>query len=304
MEHDFHKWLRDHESVSQPVENLLIGIGDDAAVIRGSEMHTVVTTDTIAEGTHFDTSVHSLELIGRKSLAVNLSDIAAMGASPTHALVTLLLPNHFSITDAKRLCSGIFEIASNYNVSIVGGDTNKWAGKLVVGVTLMGQRSPSTTGWNLNGAQLSDRVIVSGSFGGSILGRHLSFEPRIDLSNYLAQRYQIHGATDASDSLSLDLQLLAQASGVGIDLTADNIPISDALKTADPQAQLDGALFDGEDFELILTIAPDVYEQIKADPMIPCPLTDIGTVTEEQSGLRIFNSQGVFQTLSPRGYVH
>jgi thiamine-monophosphate kinase len=304
MEHDFHKWLRDHESVSQPVENLLIGIGDDAAVIRGSEMHTVITTDTIAEGTHFDTSVHSLELIGRKSLAVNLSDIAAMGASPTHALVTLLLPNHFSITDAKRLCSGIFEIASNYNVSIVGGDTNKWAGKLVVGVTLMGQRSPSTTGWNLNGAQLSDKVIVSGSFGGSILGRHLSFEPRNDLSNYLAERYQIHAATDASDSLSLDLQLLAQASGVGIDLTADNIPISDALKTSDPQAQLDGALFDGEDFELILTIAPDVYEQIKADPMIPCPLTDIGTVTEEQSGLRIFNSQGVFQTLSPRGYVH
>jgi thiamine-monophosphate kinase len=97
---------------------------------------------------------------------------------------------------------------------------------------------------------------------------------------------------------------LAQASGVGIDLTADNIPISDALKTADPQAQLDGALFDGEDFELILTIAPDVYEQIKADPMIPCPLTDIGTVTKEQSGLRISNSQGIFQTLSPRGYVH
>ena len=304
MEHDFHNWLRDHPSLRQADENVLIGIGDDCAVLRETNNHTVVTTDTIAEGTHFDTSVHSLDLIGRKALAVNLSDIAAMGACPTHAVVTLLLPRLFSLADTQRLYSGLFEMASSYGVAIIGGDTNKWDGKLVIGATLMGQRSPAISGWRINGAQVADRVIVSGSFGGSLGGRHLSFEPRIKLSNYLAGRYEIHAATDASDSLSLDLQLLAQASKVGVDLIGDKIPISEALKTADPQTQLDGALFDGEDFELILTMAPEVFEQVKNDPKVPCQLTDIGEVTPQQHGLRILDSHGTFNTLIPRGYVH
>jgi thiamine-monophosphate kinase len=304
MEHDFHNWLRDHQFLAETHESVLIGIGDDCAMLRESNTHTVVTTDTIAEGTHFDTSLHPLEMIGRKALGVNLSDIAAMGASPTHAVLTLLLPRQYSLSDTKQLVSGMFKLASRYDVAIIGGDTNRWDGKLVIGATLIGQRSPKISGWRLNGAKLSDRVIVSGSFGGSITGRHLSFEPRIKLSNYLAERYAINAATDASDSLSLDLQLLAQSSEVGVDLLADKIPISDTLKTADPQTQLDGALYDGEDFELILTMAPEVFEQIKADPKVPCQLTDIGKITPKQQGLRILDSHGVFNTLNPRGYVH
>jgi len=304
MEHDFHNWLQDHQLLAQPHESVLIGIGDDCAMLRESNTHTVFTTDTIADGTHFDSSLHSLEMIGRKALAVNLSDIAAMGASPTHALLTLLLPRQFSLSDTKLLVSGMVELASRFDVAIIGGDTNKWDGKLVIGATLIGQRSPSISGWRINGATLSDRVVVSGSFGGSIKGRHLSFEPRIKLSNYLAERYAINAATDASDSLSLDLQLLAQASQVGVDLLAKQIPISDVLKTADPQAQLDGALHDGEDFELILTMAPEVFDQIKADPNVPCQLTDIGVVTPKQQGLRILDSHGIFNTLNPRGYIH
>jgi thiamine-monophosphate kinase len=304
MEHEFHNWLRDHQFLAEIHESVLIGIGDDCAMLRESNTHTVVTTDTIAEGTHFDISLHSLEMIGRKALGVNLSDIAAMGASPTHAVLTLLLPRQFSLSDTKQLVSGMFELASRYNVAIIGGDTNRWDGKLVIGATLIGQRSPKISGWRINGAKLSDRVIVSGSFGGSIMGRHLSFEPRIKLSNYLAERYVINAATDASDSLSLDLQLLAQSSEVGVDLLADKIPISDTLKSADPQTQLDGALYDGEDFELILTMSPEVFKQIKADPKVPCQLTDIGKVTPKQQGLRILDSNGVFNTLNPRGYVH
>lgn len=304
MEHEFHNWLRDHQFLAEIHESVLIGIGDDCAMLRESNTHTVVTTDTIAEGTHFDQSLHSLEMIGRKALGVNLSDIAAMGASPTHAVLTLLLPRQFSLSDTKQLVSGMFELASRYNVAIIGGDTNRWDGKLVIGATLIGQRSPKISGWRINGAKLSDRVIVSGSFGGSIMGRHLSFEPRIKLSNYLAERYVINAATDASDSLSLDLQLLAQSSEVGVDLLADKIPISDTLKTAAPQKQLDGALYDGEDFELILTMSPEVFKQIKADPKVPCQLTDIGKVTPKQQGLRILDSNGVFNTLNPRGYVH
>ena len=304
MEHDFHKWLRDHSSLNKPNEGVLVGIGDDGAILPGSRADTVITTDTIAEGTHFDPSVHSLELIGRKALAVNLSDIAAMGASPTHAVLTLLLPHHFSLAEAQQLCSGMFELAAEHGVTIVGGDTNRWSGKLVVGATLMGQRPTSLSGWLINAAETSDRVIVSGSFGGSLQGRHLSFEPRIKLANYLAGRYEIHAATDASDSLSLDLQLLARASKVGVDLIAEKIPISDALKTAAAQTQLDGALYDGEDFELILTMPADVFEQIKADPGVPCQLTDIGKITPPQQGLRISDSQGAFKALIPRGYVH
>ena len=304
MEHEFHQWLRDHPSVNRPDEGILVGIGDDAAVLSEANAQTVVTTDTIAEGTHFDTSIHSLELIGRKALAVNLSDIAAMGASPSHAVLTLLLPRHFSLADAKQLCSGIFEIAENYDVAIIGGDTNKWDGKLVIGATLIGHRSTTTTGWQINGAQQSDRVVVSGSFGGSIHGHHLAFEPRIELANYLAERYEIHAATDASDSLSLDLQLLAQASSVGVDIDANKIPISDTLKTETTQSQLDGALYDGEDFELILTMTADVFEQINSDTNVPCQLTNIGEITPATQGLRLLDTNGTFNTLIPRGYVH
>ena len=304
MEHEFHQWLRDHPSVNRPDKSILVGIGDDAAVLSEANAQTVVTTDTIAEGTHFDTSIHSLELIGRKALAVNLSDIAAMGASPSHAVLTLLLPRHFSLADTKQLCSGIFEIAGNYDVAIIGGDTNKWDGKLVIGATLIGHRSPTTTGWQINGAQQSDRVVVSGSFGGSIHGHHLTFEPRIELANYLAERYEIHAATDASDSLSLDLQLLAQASSVGVDIDANKIPISDTLKTETTQSQLDGALYDGEDFELILTMTADVFEQINSDTNVPCQLTNIGEITPATQGLRLLDTTGTFNTLIPRGYVH
>ena len=135
-------------------------------------------------------------------------------------------------------------------------------------------------------------MIVSGSFGGSLQGHHLSFEPRIKLANYLAGRYEIHAATDASDSLSLDLQLLARASKVGVDLIAEKIPISDALKTAAAQTQLDGALYDGEDFELILTMPADVFEQIKADPGVPCQLTDIGKNNPATTGTPDFRQSG------------
>lgn len=304
MEHEFHQWLRDHPSINRLDKSILVGIGDDGAVLSSASAHTVVTTDTIAEGTHFDTSIHSLELIGRKALAVNLSDIAAMGASPSHAVLTLLLPRHFSLADTKQLCSGIFEIAANYDVAIVGGDTNKWDGKLVIGATLIGYRSPSTTGWQINGAKPGDRVVVSGSFGGSIKGHHLTFKPRIQLANYLAEHYEIHAATDASDSLSLDLQLLAQASNVGVDIDVDKIPISDALKTAETQTQLDGALYDGEDFELILTMTADVFEQIDSDTNVPCQLTNIGEITPVTQGLRLLDTNGAFHPLIPRGYIH
>lgn len=122
MEHDFHNWLRNHTSIQGLEKSVLLGIGDDGAILPESSSHTVVTTDTIAEGTHFDTSIHSLEQIGRKAIAVNLSDIAAMGATPTHAVLTLLMPRHFSLDDAKQLYSGIIEIASNYNVPMIGYD--------------------------------------------------------------------------------------------------------------------------------------------------------------------------------------
>ena len=304
MEHDFHNWLRNHTSIQGLEKSVILGIGDDGAILPESSAHTVVTTDTIAEGTHFDTSIHSLEQIGRKAIAVNLSDIAAMGAMPTHAVLTLLMPRHFSLDEAIQLYSGILEIASNYNVTIIGGDTNRWDGNLVIGATLIGQRSPSISGWKLDGAQAADRVVVSGSFGGSISGHHLSFEPRIELANYLAGRYEIHAATDVSDSLSLDLQLLANASNVGLDIEAEKIPISNSLKAANSPKPLDGALYDGEDFELILTVAPAVFERIKLDSDVPCQLTDIGEVTPKEQGLRILDSHGTPNPMIPRGYIH
>jgi thiamine-monophosphate kinase len=129
VERELHDWLRQQidDSTSSSV---LLGVGDDAAVIQGQTCPAVVSTDTIAQGTHFLVAEHSLELIGRKSLAVNLSDIAAMGAKPRTILLHWLLPDDFTLEQAKSLFFGVQQLADQYNVHVVGGDTNCWSGVL------------------------------------------------------------------------------------------------------------------------------------------------------------------------------
>jgi len=181
-----------------------LGIGDDGAILKANSRDTVWVTDTIVENVHFDLASCNLQQVGRKAMAVNLSDIAAMGASPVAALVTLVLPKSMNLDSIDQLAAGICSMSELYDVVIVGGDTNRHDGPLMVGVAISGSVDTGKA-WRLDGAQKGDAILVTGKLGGSILGRHLDFLPRVELAQHIASNFIVHAATDISDSLAVDL---------------------------------------------------------------------------------------------------
>jgi thiamine-monophosphate kinase len=324
MEREFHRWLKEQANQSSNSSMVRLGIGDDAAILSGvingaTIPGIVITTDGLAEGTHFDLVRDSLTLVGRKLIAVNLSDLAAMGAVPLAAVITLNLPRSFSLQQAQELFLGARKLADQFQFPIVGGDTNRWDGPLVVSATLLGfdlaghrKRQP----WLISGGRPNDLILVSGAFGGSILGKHLNFEPRLQLAKYLVENYEINGATDVSDSLSLDLALMARAGGeqlgkpqpLGFELLVDRIPIAeDAVRvsTNSLMSPLQHALSDGEDFELLLAVDPIEYLRMKEDPALrygPLKLSHIGQFVE-QPGCWLCSGPNR-ESFEPRGYSH
>ncbi len=305
MEPEFLAWLRDHLP-NHP--RFLLGPGDDAAVLQLSGDRCVVTSDMLNDGTDFVSGRSDWKLVGRKALAVNLSDLAAMAARPAAALVSLLLPRHEGLEIGKALYGGLMALAAEFDLPIAGGDTNSWDGPTVISVTAIGQ--PTSHGfWRRSGARPGDQVLVTGSFGGSILGRQFEFVPRVREALKLNAEYRIHAATDVSDGLSLDLSHLLEASGCGAELQLDQIPVSDdarrlAASTGDSaQSALDHALGDGEDFELILAVPADEAERLLADQPLDVPLSRIGQFIDEPGLWQIASTTGR-QPLVPRGYQH
>ena len=185
-----------------------------------------------------------------------------MGAQPVAATLHFQCPQTLMFEDLKALYSGAAKLAAEYNLTIVGGDTNTWQDRLVVSSTVFGTRSPEQTGWSLNGAKPGDVIYVSGEFGGSVYGRHFDFEPRLALAHYLATGYQVNSATDASDSLTSDLMAIAQASGVAMEINLNSVPISPDVLESEDESSLEHALIDGEDFELIFTVPPEAATKI------------------------------------------
>ena len=312
MEHQFHAWLKSQDSSTPAATNVSIttGIGDDAATIDFAGQPLIVTTDAIAEGTHFllpkreldqgASRVCAFERIGRKALAVSLSDIAAMGAQPIAATLTFQLPKTIDFDDLKALYNGANRLAADYGLAIVGGDTNTWENGLVVSTTAFGTRDAKLTGWSLDGAKPGDVIFVSGEFGGSIHGRHYDFEPRLRLAKYLAGRHRVNSATDASDSLTSDLMAIAQASQVAMEINLNAIPISPDVQASDDQSALDHALTDGEDFELIFTVPANVADELDIAQDLPTPITRIGKVQTGSPAL--YNTAG--QPITVSGYEH
>jgi thiamine-monophosphate kinase len=306
MESEFILWLHDN---LPPHPLLKLGIGDDAAILAtAGRSDMVVTTDLIADGIDFDLRQHNPWRIGHKALAINLSDLAAMAARPLAAVVALNLPRTGGLTLAKHLYKGMLPLAERFHVAIAGGDTNSWDGPLVVSVTALGETTADGPLCR-RGAQPADRIIVTGIFGGSILGRHLDVQPRIDEALQLRQRYRLHAGIDCSDGLSLDLWHVCQASGCGAVIDVDRVPIAPAARElstqrSDGTTPLEHALADGEDFELILAVPPDAAQRMLADqPLDGVQLTDIGEFVKE-SGLWQRNSSGACSPLEPRGFEH
>lgn len=285
-----------------------LGLGDDAAVVRlPQSAECVITVDMLMDGVDFNLAEVDPRRVGRKALAVNLSDLAAMASPPLAGVVALSLPRRDGMELAVSLYEGLLPLAEKYDLPIVGGDTNSWNGPLVVSITLLGKVT-SRGALCRGGARPGDRILVTGAFGGSILGRHLDFEPRLSESLALADRYELRAGMDVSDGLSLDLSRMAAESGCGIVLDLDRIPTSDdarrlAAKRADGVTPLQHALSDGEDFELILAASPSEAERMASEKPIGIPLTIIGEVIEAP-GLWRRDAGGGRSPLEPQGYQH
>jgi len=255
-----------------------LGVGDDAAIVTTPTGRCVVSTDMLSDEVDFLLTECLPTRIGRKALAVNLSDMAAMAAKPIAAFVSVLLPETGAADLADQLSEGILKLAKEFDVALPGGDTNVWPGKLAISVTILGD--PTEHGvWQRDGAKSGDAILVTGKLGGSILGKHFDFEPRVREALLLNERYEINAALDISDGFAIDLDRLAVASGLGAQVDLNSLPISRAaeqLSQRTGKTPLAHALGDGEDFELLFTASSDVAKQLLADQPLDIEIRQVG----------------------------
>jgi len=304
MEFEFVDWVRSRAPRS---DKLLLGIGDDAAVLEVASQRCVVTSDMLMDGVDFVLDDTDPRRVGRKALAVNLSDLAAMAARPVAAIVSFAAPSDAPLDMLRNLYAGIFQLTEEYKISLAGGDTNTWQHPLAISVTAFGE--PSQRGFvTRNGASPGDVILVTGSFGGSLLGRHLDFQPRVAEALALQERYRLNAMIDVSDGLSLDLFRVAEASGCGALVDLNMVPIADDARRLskqrdDGQTPLDHALGDGEDFELIIAVSPEVACQLLVDQPLGIAIARIGEFIGER-GLWQAMPDGTRQPLTVCGYEH
>ncbi|MGD9127814.1 MAG: thiamine-phosphate kinase [Planctomycetia bacterium] len=281
-----------------------IGPGDDAAVLRLLDTNRfVVTVDLLTDQVDFELDKIDPRRVGHKALAVNLSDLAAMAARPLGVVAAVALPEQGGKTLAEELVEGMLPLAERFGSPIVGGDVNSWPGPLAISITAFGtvtEHGPLTR----SGAKPGDRILVTGTLGGSILGHHLDFIPRVDEALLLNERYDLHAGIDISDGLSTDLNHLCEESGCGAIVQLASVPISEAAREKGGDDALGCALHDGEDFELLLAVPPEVAEKMLADqPLGEVQLTEIGHFVEG-SGLQSVDNSGKIEPLVPRGWEH
>ena len=282
FELEFIELLKQRFAAGPPVQ---FGIGDDGAVIAPADGgHTVVVTDMLLDGVHFDLAQTDPALVGRKSIAVNLSDLAAMGSRPVAGFVSIAVPS--DVADApggfvSSLFTGIEQLADHYRFTVAGGDTNVWNGPLAINVCLMGELMGAQPVLR-SGANVGDVLVVTGPLGGSLhSGRHLTFEPRLDLAEQLVESGELTAMMDISDGLALDLHRMMKASGAGAVVNAESIPVhTDVPVTLSDEKRREAALSDGEDFELLLTVLPDaVTSLLSAHPMC-CAIGEVSPGSE------------------------
>lgn len=293
-------WIRQRVVDRDPVT---IGIGDDAAALRSATgRDCLIATDMLMEGVDFTFPPATAALAGRKSLAVNLSDIAAMGGRPTAAFLSVALPAHRGISFARDLHAGLLDLADEYSVVLAGGDTNSWDGPLVINVAVVGEPCGQDP-IKRSGARPGDWIFVTGALGGSIHGRHLTFEPRVREAGRLVELVKPHAMIDISDGLAADLHHILTASRVGAVLDATAIPISRDLQIENADEALRHALSDGEDFELLLTVSEADAQRLLSHWNDRTPLASIGRITAERECWLTGTNHGREQ-LPPLGWSH
>jgi thiamine-monophosphate kinase len=293
-------WLR---RLTPGDPRVLLGPGDDAAALKLTPgVPCLVTTDMLLEGSCFRLAEAGPLRVGRKAMAANLSDIAAMGGKPVAAFASVGLPRQGGRALAEELYRGLREMADTFDTALAGGDTNSWDGPLVISVTVIGEatgRGPVTRA----GARPGDWLLVTGPLGGSIHGKHLDFTPRVREAMQLHTLVDLHAMIDLSDGLAADVHHICEESHCGAVLRGESIPLTtEASRLKDGRSALEHGLTDGEDFELAFAVTPEDGRRLLAtQPVAGITLAHIGECIESGFCLEL---GGQRRPLEPRGYVH
>lgn len=307
-------WLRRSRNLDPSVVPL--GPGDDMAVVRvANDAEVLVTVDGLLEGTHFDLGAATPRQVGYKALAVSLSDAAAMAALPVCAVAWLGLPSGTPQSVPEELTHGLWEAAERFHCPVVGGDVTSWpvapktehrGGGITIGTALIA-RPAGIEPVTRSGARPGDRLFVTGRLGGSLLGRHLAFMPRVVEARRLARAVALHAMIDLSDGLSTDLHHVCRESGVAAEVRAEAIPVSEdaeRLAERDGRSALEHALGDGEDFELLFAVGREDAERLRTEnPLEGVTLTEIGKAVEGE-GVVLLGEDGSREALAMGGWEH
>ena len=308
----------------RPWKKLLINIGDDTAAWKSDAPVILATTDCLIQDIHFNLKISTWEELGWKSIAINLSDIAAMGGVPTYFLISLGLPRNLPLDFVSRFYRGMKDGAKRYSVALVGGDTSL-SPKIVVNICLLGEGQAQRLLFR-KGAKVGDDLWVSGTLGDAALGlrilknqgakgkakalikRHLSPSPRLPLGQALARYGWATAAIDVSDGLLIDVSHLLEESKVGALIWEDRIPLSRSyrrwvrLYSKDPYRF---ALSGGEDYELLFAAPAEIRRRLLSLSISSkVELTRIGTILPPQKGLRVVNKEGKTYSPSRFGFDH
>ena len=308
----------------------LKGIGDDAAVIDSGKMLTVVSSDLLSEGVHFDLTFHPLKHLGYKAVVVNLSDIYAMNAIPKQILVNIALSNRFSLEAVDELYSGMLLACEHYKVDLIGGDTTSSVSGLIISITAIGTATKEQLVYR-NGAKEHDLICVSGDLGGAYMGLQLlerekrifsespNIQPDLGNNDYILERQlkpearkeiieklrELHvqptSMIDVSDGLSSEILHLCTQSNVGAEIYEDKIPIDPQTYDCAREFNLDAtvcALSGGEDYELLFTIQQSDYEKIRAH----VDVSIIGHITDKNSGVTLVDKSGTIVPMKAQGW--
>ena len=284
--------------------------------------------DLLVEGIHFNLSLTSAHLLGRKSLAVNLSDMAAMGAKPCFAMISLALPSRTSLKFIDDFISGFLEMAGDHGVSLIGGDTSSSPRKLFISVTLLGEGKKEQLVFR-SGAKLGDGLYVTGTLGDSLMGlhvaqkregkpassdetylleRHLNPTPRVREGRALAERGIARAMIDVSDGLFSDLTHICEESRVGATVWIERIPLSAPFQSVASTPGGKGwqaAIKGGEDYELLFSAAPEKEAELRELARgWECGLACIGKIEPQSQGIIIRDENGPVDPRLLKGYDH
>ncbi len=283
--------------------SVLVGPGDDTAVVSHDKNHyLLLTTDCVVENVHFTRKQATLFQIGKKAMAVNLSDIAAMGGVPLYALASVGLPKGFSCREINQLLNGMQAMCDAYGFDLVGGNLTK-SPVLFIDISLAGRVEKKYLKLRC-GAKPGDLIFVTGTLGGTLVKKHLNVVPRIEESRKIIKRAHVTAMMDVSDGISSDLTRMAKASGTGFVIGLDKIPVSaDAIGMSGTKEEaVSHALNDGEDYELLFTVSSSDADRVPKK-VGSLPVTCIGRMTGDKKYLGI-GADGKKAKIEPSGFSH